>query len=129
MKTQIEIIKKGKSVGRTTSIRRASKLTGVAEVFIVAHLNDGTVSVTGYQFNEVIVEKRIKPGSGKHIGRPVGYKCSDETRQKMSEATKKRMQDPRVRRKLSVALSDYWIKKNQIQNKIQIDHEQQNQRT
>ena len=58
MKTQIEIIKKGKSVGRTTS-----------------------------------------------------------------------MQDPRVRRKLSVALSDYWIKKNQIQNKIQIDHGQQNQRT
>ena len=125
MKTQIEIIKKGKSVGRTTSIRRASKLTGVAEVFIVAHLNDGRVSVTGYQFNEVIVEKGIKPGSGKHIGRPVGYKCSDETLRKMSEATKKRMQDPRVRRKLSVALSDYWIKKN----KIQIDHEQQNQRT
>ena len=125
MKTQIEIIKKGKSVGRTTSIRRASKLTGVAEVFIVAHLNDGMVSVTGYQFNEVIVEKGIKSGSGKHIGRPVGYKCSDETLRKMSEATKKRMQDPRVRRKLSVALSDYWIKKN----KIQIDHEQQNQRT
>ena len=125
MKTQIEIIKKGKSVGRTTSIRRASKLTGVAEVFIVAHLNDGMVSVTGYQFNEVIVKKGIKPGSGKHIGRPVGYKCSDETLRKMSEATKKRMQDPRVRRKLSVALSDYWIKKN----KIQIDHEQQNQRT
>ena len=125
MKTQIEIIKKGKSVGRTTSIRRASKLTGVAEVFIVAHLNDGMVSVTGFQFNEVIVEKGIKSGSGKHIGRPVGYKCSDETLRKMSEATKKRMQDPRVRRKLSVALSDYWIKKN----KIQIDHEQQNQRT
>ena len=125
MKTQIEIIKKGKSVGRTTSIRRASKLTGVAEVFIVAHLNDGMVSVTGYQFNEVIVEKVVKPGSGKHIGRPVGYKCGDETRRKMSEATKKRMQDPRVRRKLSVTLSDYWIKKN----KIQIDHEQQNQRT
>ena len=120
MKTQIEIIKKGKSVGRTTSIRRASKLTGVAEVFIVAHLNDGMVSVTGYQFNEVIVEKGIKPGSGKHIGRPVGYKCSDETLRKMSEATKKRMQDPRVRRKLSVALSDYWIKKkNQIQNQTQ----------
>ena len=125
MKTQIEIIKKGKSVGRTTSIRRASKLTGVAEVFIVAHLNDGMVSVTGYQFNEVIVEKGIKSGSGKHIGRPVGYKCSDETLRKMSEATKKRMQDPRVRRKLSAVLSDYWIKKN----KIQIDHEQQNQRT
>ena len=125
MKTQIEIIKKGKSVGRTTSIRRASKLTGVAEVFIVAHLNDGTVSATGYQFNEVMVEKRIEPGSGKHIGRPVGYKCSDETRRKMSEVTKKRMQDPRVRRKLSVTLSDYWIKKK---NKIQIDHGQQNQR-
>ena len=111
MKTQIEIIKKGKSVGRTTSIRRASKLTGVAEVFIVAHLNDGMVSVTGYQFNEVIVEKMVKPGSGKHIGRPVGYKCSDEVRKKMQEAARQRMQNPRLRRKISDALSDYWIKR------------------
>ena len=118
MKTQIEIIKKGKSVGRTTSIRRASKLTGVAEVFIVAHLNDGMVSVTGYQFNEVIVEKGIKPGSGKHIGRPVGYKCSDEVRKKMQEAARQRMQNPRLRRKISDALSDYWIKRKKKEKKI-----------
>ena len=117
MKTQIEIIKKGKSVGRTTSIRRASKLTGVAEVFIVAHLNDGMVSVTGYQFNEVIVEKGIKPGSGKHIGRPVGYKCSDEVRKKMQEAARQRMQNPRLRRKISDALSDYWIKRKKKEKK------------
>ena len=125
MKTQIEIIKKGKSVGRTTSIRRASKLTGVAEVFIVAHLNDGMVSVTGYQFNEVInevinevmVEKGIKPGSGKHIGRPVGYKCSDEVRKKMQEAARRRMQNPRLRRKISDALSDYWIKRKKKEKK------------
>ena len=126
MKTQIEIIKKGKSVGRTTSIRRASKLTGVAEVFIVAHLNDGMVSVTGYQFNEVIneviVEKGIKPGSGKHIGRPVGYKCSDESRKKMQEAARRRMQNPRLRRKISDALSDYWIKrKKKEKEKKKID--------
>lgn len=111
MKTEIEIIKNGKTIDRVSSIRKARKLTNVAEVFIANHLGDGVVSCTGYSFNRVIIP--AKSGRG---GRPAGYKCSDEVRKRMSEAAKKRMQDPGLRRKISDALSDYWINRKSNEN-------------
>lgn len=112
MKTEIEIIKDGKTLDRVSSIRKACKYTNVAEVFIANHLGDGVVSYNGYSFNRVTAVA-VAPGRG---GRPVGYKCSGEVRERMSEAARKRMQDPGIRRKISDALSDYWIKKKSNEN-------------
>ena len=113
-KTEIEIIKNGKVMGRVSSIRKARKLTNVAEVFIANHLGDGVVSWDGYSFNRVAIPAKQRKGGH---GRPVGYKCSDEVRKKMQEAARQRMQNLRLRRKISDALSDYWIKRKKKEKK------------
>lgn len=116
MRTEIEIIKNGKVIDRVSSIRKARKLTNVAEVFIANHLGDGVVSFTGYSFNQVIIPARSRRSGSRRSGRPAGYKCSDEVRKRMQEAAQRRMQDLRLRRKISDALIDYWIKKKSNEN-------------
>lgn len=111
MKYEILIIRNEQEVGRVSSVRKASRLTNVAEIFIREHLGDETASYNGYEFYEALIERKPKTGGG----RPKGYKCSDETKYKMMLAAQGRAKNPATRRKLSLALSDYWNRKRNKQ--------------